>query len=119
MSAAPDPVAVRPSEPASIDRAAVVAVDGDGSIIGRATLSRLYGLRAEIRLVLAPTTTVALALIDALEREARIRRLVRLDLDAAALSDPTVEALRRWRSVTDERRGSHLYLTWPTTLVNS
>ena len=118
MSAAPDRVAVRRSEPESLDRTAVVAIDGDGSVIGRATLSRLYGLRAEIDLALAPTTTVALALIDALERAARSRGLVRLELDAAALADPTVQALRRWRSVIDERRGSHLYLTWPITLVD-
>ena len=119
MSAAPDPVVVRPSEPETLDHAAVVAVDGDGSIVGRATLSRLYGLRAEIQLELAPSTTITLALIDALEREARKRRLVRLELDAAALSDSTVAALRRWRPVADERRASHLYLTWSTTPVNS
>jgi hypothetical protein len=119
MSAVPDPVAVRPSEPESIDDAAVVAVDRDDSIVGRATLSRLYGLRAEIRLELAPTTTVALALIAALEREARKRRLVRLELDAAALSDATVVALRRWRSVANELRASQLYLTWSPTPVNS
>ena len=82
MSALPDPVVVRPSGPETLDRAAVVAVDGDGSIVGRATLSRLYGPRAEIHLELAPTTTITLALIDALEREARTRRLVRLELDA-------------------------------------
>jgi hypothetical protein len=119
MSSVPDPVAVRPSEPESIDDAAVVAVDRDDSIVGRATLSRLYGLRAEIRLELAPTTTVALALIAALEREARKRRLVRLELDAAALSDATVVALRRWRSVANELRASQLYLTWSPTPVNS
>ena len=117
MSAVPDRVAVRPSEPESLDRAAVVAVDGDGSVIGRATLSSLYGLRAEIDLELAPTATIALALIDALERAARSRRLLRLELDATALAEPTVQALRRWRSVVDERRGPHLYLTWPITLV--
>ena len=119
MSAAPDPIAVRPSEPETLDRTAVVAVDADGSIIGRATLSRLYGLRAEIHLELAPSTTITLALIDALERKARQRRLVRLELDAEGLSDPTIEAVRRWRSVTEELRASHLFLTWPTTLVNS
>ena len=119
MSAAPDPVLVRSSEPETVDRAAVVAVDGDGSILGRASLSRLYGMRAEIHLELAPTTTITLVLIDALEREARKRRLERLELDAGALSPPTVEALRRWRQVADERRASHLYLTWPTAPVSS
>ena len=119
MSAAPNPVVVRPSEPDSLDFATVVALDGDDSIVGRATLSRLYGLRAEIQLEHAPSTTIALALIDALEREARKRRLVRLEIDAVALTDPVVAALRRWRPVTDERRASHLYLTWSTTPVNS
>ena len=119
MSAVPEPVVVRPSEPETVDHAAVVAVDGDGSIVGRATLTRLYGLRAEIRLELASSATITLALIDALEREARKRRLVRLELDAVPLSDSLVAAVRRWRPVADELRTSHLFLTWPTTLVNS
>jgi hypothetical protein len=119
MSAVPDPVVVRASEPDTVDHATVVAVDRDGSIVGRATLSRLYGARAEVRIELAPSTTITLALIDALEREARKRRIVGLELDAAALSDSTVAALHRWRPLTDEMRGSHPYLTWPTTLVNS
>jgi hypothetical protein len=119
MSAVADPVVVRPSEPETLDRAAVVAVDGDGSIVGRATLTRLYGLRAEIQLELAPSATIALALIDALEREARKRRLVRLEIDAVRLSESVVAALRRWRPVASERRASHLYLTWSTTPVNS
>ena len=119
MSAAPSPVLVRSSEPETLDRAAVVAVDGNGAIVGRATLSRLYGMRAEIHLALAPSTTIALALVDALEREARRRGLVRLELDAVPLSDSLVAAVRRWRPVADEIRTSHLYLTWPTTLVNS
>jgi hypothetical protein len=119
MSAVPDPTLVRSSEPETLDRAAVVALDGDGSIVGRASLSRLYGTRAEIDFQLAPTTTVTLALIDALEREARKRGLVRLELDAAFLSDSTVAALRRWRPLADEVRASHTYLTWSTTPVNS
>ena len=119
MSAAPDPLFVRTSDPETLDGAAVVAVDADGSIVGRATLSRLYGLRAEIQLELAPVPTITLALIDALEREAHTRMLLRLELDASELSDATVEALRRWRPVTEERRASHLYLTWPTTPVTS
>jgi hypothetical protein len=119
MSAVAHPVLVRSSEPETLDRAAVVAIDGDGAIVGRASLSRLYGMRAEIHLELAPTTTVALALIDALEREARTRALVNVELDTAALSDPLVAVVRRRRPVADEIRGSHLFLTWPTTLVNS
>jgi hypothetical protein len=119
MSAAPDPLLVRSSEPGTLDRATVVALDANGSIVGRASLSRLYGMRAEIGLELAPTTTVTLALIDALEREARKRRLERLELDAVVLSDSTVAALRRWRPIADEVRASHTYLTWSTTPVSS
>jgi hypothetical protein len=107
MSAAPDPVLVRSSEPETLDRATVVALDANGSIVGRASLSRLYGMRAEIQLELAPTTTVTLALIDALE------------LEAVVLSDSTVAALRRWRPIALELRASHTYLTWSTTPVNS
>jgi hypothetical protein len=119
MSALSDPVAVRLSDPETLDHAAVVALGADGSIVGRATLSRLYGLRAEIQLELAPSTTVALALVDALEREARKRRIVRLEVDAVGLSESVVAALRRWRPVAAELRSTHLYLTWPTTPVNS
>jgi hypothetical protein len=115
----PDSVAVRLSEPATLDHAEVVAVDRDGSIVGRASLARLYGLRAEIRLELAPSTAVALGLIDGLEREARKHRLVRLEVDAVTLSESLVTALRRWRPVAAELRATHLYLTWPTTPVNS
>ena len=71
------------------------------------------------RLELAPSTTVALALIDALEREARKRRLVRVEVDAVTLSESVIGALRRWRPVAIEPRATHLYLTWPTTHVNS
>jgi hypothetical protein len=42
-----------------------------------------------------------------------------VELDAVQLSDSLVAAVRRWRPVADEIRASHLYLTWPTTLVNS
>jgi hypothetical protein len=119
MTAVPDPVLVRPSEPETLDSAAVVAVDAGGSIVGRAALSRLYGLRAEIQLELAPSTPIALALVDALEFEARKRGVVRVELDPVALSDSLVAAVRRCRPVVDELRTSHLYLTWPTTLVNS
>ena len=119
MSALPDPVVVRPSRPETLDRAELVAVVGDGAIVGRATLSRLYGLRAELHLEFAPTTNITLALIDALEREARKRRLGRLELEADAVSQSTVAALRRRRTLAHEVRGSHAYLTWSTTPVNS
>jgi hypothetical protein len=119
VSALSDPVAVRLSAPETLDHAAVVAIDPDGSIGGRATLSRLYGLRAEIRLELAPSTTIALALVDGLEREARKRRIVRLEVDAVTLSESLIGVLRRWRPVATELRATHLYLTWPTTHVNS
>ena len=118
MSALPASIAVRACEPGTPDDAAVVALDGDGSIVGRGTLSRLYGLRAEVRIDIAPTTTITLTLIDALEREARKRRLSRLEVDASGLSESVVVALRRWRPVAAELRATHLYLTWPTTLVN-
>jgi hypothetical protein len=72
-------------------------------------------LRAEVRLELAPCATIALALVDALQREARRRRPVRLELDAVGVSEPVLATLHRWRSVADELRGSHHYLTWPTT----
>jgi hypothetical protein len=115
MSAMPDPLTVRPSGPETVDRAEVVALDTVGAVVGRATLSRLYGSRGELGFENAPTTTVALALVDAIEREARTRGLARLELDATAASDRVIAALRRWRDVTDERRGFRLYLTWPTT----
>ena len=118
MSVLSEPLSVRLADPETLDRAAVVAVDTNGTIVGRATLSRLYGLRAEIELDLAPSTTIALALVDALEREARKRRLSRLEVDASGLSESVVVALRRWRPVAAELRATHLYLTWPTTLVN-
>jgi hypothetical protein len=50
MSAVTDPVVVRSSGPETVDHATVVT----GVSVGRATLSRLYGLRAEIRLELDP-----------------------------------------------------------------
>src|SRR3954447_22922611 len=120
MSCAPEPLTVRPSAPETVDRAEVVALDRSGAVVGRATLSRLYGSRGELALDLAPSTSVALALVDAIEREARTRGLARLELEATAASERVLAALRRWRPVSDERRGLRPYLTWPTTtLVNS
>jgi hypothetical protein len=115
MSCAPEPLTVRPSAPETVDRAEVVALDHAGAVVGRATLSRLYGSRAELALALVPSASVALALIDAMEREARTRGLARLELDAGAASERILAALRRWRPVTEERRGHRLHLTWPTT----
>jgi sulfide:quinone oxidoreductase len=115
MSPVPDSVVLCPSGPETLDHAAIVAVDADGAIVGRAVLCRLYGLRAEIRFELAPSPTVALALVDGLEREARARGLVRLELDALPLSDSLVAAVRRSRPVADEIRTSQLFLTWPMT----
>jgi hypothetical protein len=115
MSAVPDPLTVRPSGPETVDRAEVVALDAAGAVVGRATLSRLYGSRGELALALAPSTSVALALIGAIEREALTRGLGRLELEATAASERVVAALRGWRHVSDERRGLRPYLTWPTT----
>jgi hypothetical protein len=115
MSAVSDPLTVRPSGPETIDRAEVVALDAGGTVVGRATLSRLYGSRGELAFQSAPSTAVALALVDAIEREARTRGLARLELAATAASARVVAALRRWRDVSDERRGLRPYLTWPTT----
>jgi hypothetical protein len=110
---------VRPSEPSTLDRAAVVAGDRKGSIVGRATLSRLYGLRAEIDVELTTSDTVTIALIDALEQEARRRRLLRLELAARSVSRAIADVLRQRREAADERRGDLPYLTWPTTPLNS
>ena len=119
MSALPDPLAVRPTGPETIDRAQVVALDGAGAVVGRATLSRLYGSRGEVELELAPTTAVALALVDAIEHAARSRGLARLELDASGAAERVIGALRRRRTVSDERRGVRLFLTWPTTPARS
>ena len=110
----PDPLTVRPSGPETVDRAEVVALDAVGAVVGRATLSRLYGSRGELAFEDAPSTTVALALVDAIEREARTRGLARLELDASTASERVVAALRRWRDVSDERHGFRRCLTWPT-----
>jgi hypothetical protein len=119
MSAVADPIVVRSSEPQTLDRAAVVATDADGAIVGRATLSRLYGLSAEIQLELASSDAVEIALIDALEQVARERRLLRLELAARSASRTTATALRHGRYVRDERRRELPYLTWPTTPLSS
>jgi hypothetical protein len=115
MSAVPDPLTIRPSGPETVDRAEVVALDAIGAVVGRATLCRLYGSRGELAFDHAPSTSVALALVDAIEREAHTRGLARLELDATAASERVLAALRRWRDVSDERRGFRPYLTWPTT----
>jgi hypothetical protein len=114
MSAAADSLVVRPAGPEMLDRAEVVAIDAIGAIVGRAALQRLYGSRGAIELEQAPSTDVALALVDSIEREARARGLGRLELDVGHASPSVVAALRHWRDVSSEPRGSHTYLTWPT-----
>jgi len=111
----PDAVLVRASDPATADHASAVALGADGAIVGRATLSRLYGARGELQLELAPTTAIALALIDTLEDGARARGLAQLELDPEHVATGTVEALLRSRPTHERRRGTHLHLTWPTT----
>jgi hypothetical protein len=115
MTPAPAPLLVRPTGPVTVDRASVVAMDAMGTVVGRATLSRTYGACAELQLELAHTGTVALTLIDAIERAARERGLVRLELDASTTADRLVSALRRARPTQDEQRGADLRVTWTTT----
>ncbi len=111
----PDAVLVRASDPATADHASVVALGADGAIVGRATMSRLYGARGALQLELAPTAAIALALIDTLEDGARARGLSQLELDPEHGPTGTIRALRRSRPTHERRRGSHLNLTWPTT----
>lgn len=119
MAAVADQIVIRASEPTTFDRAVVAAVDDDGWIVGRATLSPLYGLRAEIQLELASSDAVAIALIDALEQEACRRRLMRLELAARSVSRAVAGALWHTRPVSDARRRDVPYLTWPTTQSSS
>jgi hypothetical protein len=114
-SARPDAVVVRASDPATADHASVVALGADGALVGRATLSRLYGARGALQLELAPTAAIALALIDMLEDGARARGLAQLELDPEHVPSATIRALRRSRPTHERRRGTHLHLTWPTT----
>jgi hypothetical protein len=115
MSPPPDPVRVRAAEPTTVDCAAVVALGADGAIVGRATMSRLYGARGSLQLDLAPTTAIALALIDRLEGSARARGLAQLEIDPRHAPDGAIEALRRSRRAHERRHGNRLHLTWPTT----
>ena len=114
-SPVPDPVLVRAAEPSTVDNASVVALSADGTIVGRATMSRLYGARAELQLELAPTTAIALALIDTLEGSARARGLAQLEIDPGGVPTGAIEALRRSRTTHEALRGTNLHLTWPTT----
>jgi hypothetical protein len=115
MRPPPDPVRVRASEPSTVDCAAVIALGADGTIVGRATMSRLYGARASLQLDLAPTIPIALALIDSLEGSARVRGLAQLEIDPRNAPYGAIEALRRSRPTHEHRRGTQLHLTWPTT----
>jgi hypothetical protein len=112
---APDPVRVRAAEPTTVDCAAVIALGADGTIVGRATMSRLYGARGSLQLDLAPTIPIALALIDSLEGSARARGLAQLEIDTRHAPNGAIEALRRSRQTHERRRGTQLHLTWPTT----
>jgi hypothetical protein len=114
MSAGPDPLQVRPSRTATLDGTSFVAFDGGGTIVGRATLSRMYGARGELQLELARTGTVALALVEAVERAARERGLARLALNVSQTSDRLVAALRHTRP-TREQFGNDVWMSWPTT----
>ncbi|HEY7622646.1 MAG TPA: hypothetical protein VH834_22935 [Solirubrobacteraceae bacterium] len=115
MSADPGSLRVRPSGPQTLDGTGLVALDAVGTIVGRATLSRMYGARGELRLELAPTGIIALALIEATERAARERGLVALELDASVTGDRLVADLRRARATRDEHRGTDLHVTWTPT----
>jgi hypothetical protein len=115
MSAGPDPLLVRPSAPGTLDHTSFVAVDAIGTIVGRATLSRMYGARGELELELAPNGTVALALIEAVERAACERGLAQLELNASQTSDSLLAAVRHARPTRDEQFGSDVWMTWPTT----
>jgi hypothetical protein len=115
MSAGPDPLLVRPSGPGTLDRMSFVAVDGPETIVGRATLSRMYGSRGELQLELARTGTVALALVEAIERAARERGFAQLELNASQTSERLVAAVRHARTTREEQFGSDVWMTWPTT----
>jgi hypothetical protein len=115
VSPPPDPVLVRAAEPTTLDRASVVALSADGAIVGRATMARLYGARGAVTLELAPSTIIALALIDTLEQGARARGVAELELDPGQASAGAIQALRRSRPTHERQRGDHLHLAWPTT----
>jgi hypothetical protein len=115
MSSRVHPLFVRASGSQTLDHASVVALGADGAIVGRATLSRLYGARGEVQIGLAPTTAIALALIAAIEGNARARGLASLELDPSGLPGEVIAALRRSRPARDEPCGKHLHLIWPTT----
>ena len=66
-------------------------------------------------LELAPSTVIALALIDTLEEGARARGVAELELDPGHAPAGAIQALRRSRPTHDRRRGDHLRLTWPTS----
>jgi hypothetical protein len=115
VRAAADVLRLRHADAATVDRACVLALDGDDVVVGRATVSRLYGARGEIRLELATSDEVARCLLDAVEYLALERGIQRLELEARAVSAPLLAALRASRPIRDEQRGTHLHLTWPTT----
>lgn len=108
----------RPGDPDSVDDVTLVATAPDGTILGEATVSRLYGARGELLLLLhgepvrlPAVTDVAAALIDEIERAARSRGLTRLELDASTADRIAVMAVLEHA----RRRDARLQLSWPTT----
>lgn len=103
----------------SVDSASVVAMSPDGTVLGEATVSRLYGARGELILELSPrerlklptADEVALALVEAIERAAVARGLMRLELDARTIDHTAVIVLLEHA----HRRDTQLQLSWPTT----
>jgi hypothetical protein len=114
VSAATEHVRLRTGADETIDRASVLAVDGDDAVVGRAALSRLYGARGEVTLE-AAGGRLALLLVEAVERLARDRGLERLELDASAVAPALLAVLRGSRPTRDDQRGTDVYLSWPTT----
>jgi hypothetical protein len=115
LSATADVLRLRPGDAANVDWASVIAVDGDDVVVGRATLSRLYGARGEIGLELVPGPAVALRLIESVEHLALERGMQRVELDGSTVSAPLLAAVRASRPTRDEQRGTHVHVTWPTT----
>ena len=98
----------------SPDGAVAVALAGD-DVVGRATLTRLYGARAELVLDSPGGDGVNERLLEALEGAAGEHNLRRLELDVGTAPPDFVAAVRRTRLTREEHRGEQVRLTWPTT----
>ena len=96
---------------ASADHVTIVAIEGERAV-GHATLDRLYSPRAEVAFHQDGHDVVARALLDALEDAARARGITRLEIDQAGAPASVLLALLT-RGLREERRGDHVYLTWP------